>query len=185
MGTLRHRFPADQAGRPASRQWRLSADRCAQAAAVAVRLGSAEARHQGPRDPHRAAGRETRASSRRKRSIPSRSRSTSRWCCSAIASSTTCSPPHDPDFCAPVQGAGRLRRHHRALDRKRPRLCAADRLHRQGAQAEAGRCRRALRASSTRARGWPTTARSCRSRSAASPISCARRTTGRARPSAR
>ena len=33
-------------------------------------------------------------------------------------------------------------------------------------------------ASSTRARGWPTTARSCRSRSAASPTSCARRTTG-------
>ena len=29
---------------------------------------------------------------------------------------------HDPGLRRPVQGAGRLRRHHRALDRERPRL---------------------------------------------------------------
>ena len=51
-----------------------------------------EARHQGARDPHRAADRGAGPRSRRRRSIPSRSRSTSRWCCSATASSTTCWP---------------------------------------------------------------------------------------------
>ena len=54
-GHARHRFPADQAWRPARGQRRLSAARRAQAAAVAVRLGGAQARAQGPRDPHRAA----------------------------------------------------------------------------------------------------------------------------------
>ena len=42
---------------------------------------------------------------------------------------------------APLQGAGGLRRQHRPLDRERPRLRPADRLDRQGARAEALRCR--------------------------------------------
>ena len=91
MGTLRHRLPADQAGRAASRQRRLSADRRAQAAAVAVRLGGAEARaSRRARSASSSRSRRSGSMTRRRRSIPSRSRSTSRSCCSATASSTTC-----------------------------------------------------------------------------------------------
>ena len=92
-GHARHRLPADQARRPAQGQRRIPAGRCPPAAALAVRLGGPEAGHQGARDPHRAADRGVRAWSPPRRSTPSRSRSTSRWCCSATASSTTCSRP--------------------------------------------------------------------------------------------
>ena len=53
-----------------------------------------EARHQGARDPHRAAGRDDRVSHDldADASTPSPFRSTSRWSCSATASSTTCWP---------------------------------------------------------------------------------------------
>jgi hypothetical protein len=57
MGTLVTDFLLIKPGRAASRQRRLPAPRCAQAAALPLRLGGLEARHQGPRDQHRAAGR--------------------------------------------------------------------------------------------------------------------------------
>ena len=103
-----------------------------------------EARHQDPRDPHRAAGRgvglqhdldadagsrahparRARGAVRRPRALLHAVRRRSR-------------------LLAPVQGAGGLRRQHRPLDRERPRLRQADRLDRQGARPEALRRRRA------------------------------------------
>ena len=64
-------------------------------------------------------------------------------------------------------------------------LCAPDRVDRQGTWPQARRMRRVWRASSMKARAWPTIARSFPSRLGASLILCARPTIGPARPSAR
>ena len=136
-----HRLPADQAGRAASRQRRLSAAGCAQAAAFAVRLGGAEARHQGARDPHRAAG---RGGGPRVHAEPRpRGHSAGRQGDPVRRSGTLLSAGRArPGLHRLLQGAGRFRRHHRALERERQRLRAPDRVDRQGARTEAGRCSR-------------------------------------------
>ena len=132
-GRARYRFPADQAGRLPPRQRRLSPARRQEAPAAAVRLGGAEAHDQGGGDPHRAARRDAGPHLHpvaRPRADPARRQSR------AVRRPRALLPaqPVRPRLRPSLQGAGRFRRHHRALARERPRLRPPHCLDRRNAR---------------------------------------------------
>ena len=149
-GRAGDQLPADQAGQPASRQWRRADDRSAQPADRAAELGGAEARPAAPGDRHRGrravhghdhdghagtgsdpARREGRAVRRPHAVLPAGlGRSGHR---------------------AALQGARRLRRRRRSLAGERGDDRAADRLDRGECRPAAARSRR--RGAGDRARG--------------------------------
>ena len=175
-----HRLHADPARRAAPRQRRLPRAGRAQAAHPAVRVGGAQARAAGGRDPDRVA-RVTGWGCPRCRSSRSRSRSTRRSCSWATGPSTTCSRSwtRTSSSCSRCRSTSRTRSRARPTRRQRYGRLLGTIAARSGLRPLERR-----RGGGDRGRvrpGSPATRSGCRRTCAGSRTCSARPTTGRPR----